>query len=72
MSSRRFISDECFDTLVETLHGLTPNPETGSIERWAIKMALADAGVLPLRMASPIIESALAEVARLAGNRSAA
>lgn len=47
------MQDGDFDSLVDTLHALTlAMQERGEIDRWQIRVALGEHGVLPLRATS--------------------
>lgn len=63
MAVESFLVDDQFDALVDRLHGMISSPRSESVDRWEIRVALAEHGVLPTRVAappSPSIEDSLA------------
>lgn len=60
MSFRNFMTDDDFDALVDRLHTLTDMSRSGTVDRWEIRAALAEYGVLPARVVSvPSIDDGL-------------
>jgi hypothetical protein len=60
------MQDRDFDALVDTLHALTlAMVDRGEIDRWQIRVALGEHGVLPCRVANePSAEEGLSALLR--------
>lgn len=60
MPDKSFMTDDDFDSLVDRLHSLTFESRSGTVDRWEIRVLLADHGVMPARVASvPSMEDSL-------------
>lgn len=53
MADQIFLIDDQFDALVDRLHALNGASRIGAVDRWEIRVALAEYGVLPRRVAPP-------------------
>lgn len=57
MSASTYITDTAFEALVERLHGIANRAD--GVDRWEIRLALGEHGLLPERTAEPAMEDSL-------------
>jgi hypothetical protein len=51
MPAQNVLNDDDFEALVERLHAMSLESPAGTIDRWRIRLLLADTGILPMRAA---------------------
>ena len=49
---QNILEDDDFEDLVDRLHSMSLESPTGTIDRWRIRLLLAETGILPMRAAS--------------------